>query len=309
LAQAILAQAIFASSDSGASWLNMEARKAPAVEFLKGRPMLILVLAAIFKLVVPGIAKVAGNRDPDENAISHVFGQQTICVAMDFPGWFEAAGTCFFVAGLMEAYALFRVYRISLLQCGPNEATQLRKCLLAAFFALMAVLSNGFSTIVLFGSPVATPTASTVLWHTVPYVLLQIERILFMLFLLAYMRSNDSVACVKVAWHVTTILAVASFIVAVLGIAWTLAEMSASRVLHLLEESFDSPFKRHAFFGINEYIFTLCSLAAMLLHPLGLRGGLHCPAEADPTEVQTQKAKDDVGETLCSPNRTSCVTV
>merc|ERR1711920_417991 len=98
-------------------------------------------------------------------------------------------------------------------------------------------------------------------WHTISYVLLQIERILFMLFLLACLRSNDPVTCMKVTWHAAAVLTVASYTIAVLGIAWTFAEMSASRVEHLLEESFDSPFRRHAFFGINEYIFTLCNLA------------------------------------------------
>lgn len=47
----------------------------------------------------------------DENAISHLFGQTSICVAMDFPGWFEAAGVCFFIAGLFHAFALYQIYR------------------------------------------------------------------------------------------------------------------------------------------------------------------------------------------------------
>jgi len=67
---------------------------------------------------VPGIAKLAGKRDPHENAVSHMFAQQVLCVAMEFPGWFKAACAGFFVSGLLEAFPFFRVYRLSWLRYG-----------------------------------------------------------------------------------------------------------------------------------------------------------------------------------------------
>merc|ERR1719232_799277 len=100
------------------------------MDFVRGHPTLIVALAAILRLVVPAIAKLAGNVDPNENAISHVYGQQTICVAMDFPGWWEAASASFFVAGLMDAFAFIQFYRIVRLPSGEEEVPKLREGLL-----------------------------------------------------------------------------------------------------------------------------------------------------------------------------------
>eukprot|EP00438_Fugacium_kawagutii_P005488 Skav209956 [mRNA] locus=scaffold2335:72694:89070:- [translate_table: standard] len=62
-------------------------------------------------MIVPVLAKIAGNNDPDENAVSHVFGQGSVCVAMDFPGWFEAATVVFFLAGISSGYAVYTIYK------------------------------------------------------------------------------------------------------------------------------------------------------------------------------------------------------
>lgn len=255
--------------------------------FVTGHPFLILAFSAISRLVVPLIAKLAGNRDPDENAISHVFGQQTICVAMDFPGWFEAAGAVFIVAGLMDAFAFYQFYRIGWKMYGIEDVPELRKRLFAMFCTLMAIMSNLVPVMFFVDNPVATPTANSVLLHTVPYVTLQIQRVFFNMFLLAYARSYDANVCVQVAWHTAAILCIASYVVSVIGIIWTFSEMSDSGVEHLLEEDFESPFERHTFFGTNEYMFTACNLLAMLLHPLGLRSGLaktpeECETSAPP---------------------------
>lgn len=252
---------------------------APAMDFVRGRPALVVAVSQVLRLVVPFVAKLAGNVDPDENAISHVFGQQTICVAMDFPGWWEAACTSFLVAGLMDAFAFAQLYRIVLrLRYGEDDVPKMRRGLLATFCMLMALMSNSFSLIYLMDNPVATPTANSALWHSVPYVMLQIQRTFFIMFLLACLRSNDAIASVKVAWHAAAVITVASYVMAVIGIALTFAEMSENgMVKHLREEDFDYPYERYKFLGVNEYIFTFGNLLTMLLHPLGLRGG---PAEA-----------------------------
>jgi len=69
------------------------------VQSLFSMPFKVLGVNILIMLFVPALAKLAGNHDPDANAISHVFGQETICVAMDFPGWREAANVIFFLSG------------------------------------------------------------------------------------------------------------------------------------------------------------------------------------------------------------------
>jgi len=195
---------------------------APAMDLMRGRPALVVAASQALRLVVPLVARLAGNVDPDENAISHVFGQQTICVAMDFPGWWEAACTSFLVAGLMDAFAFAQLYRIVLqLRYGEDDVPKLRRGLLATFCMLMALMS---SLIYLMDNPVATPTSNSALWHSVPYVMLQIQRTFFIIFLLACLRSNDAIASVKVAWHAAAVITVAFYVMAVIGIAWTFAE-------------------------------------------------------------------------------------
>eukprot|EP00434_Breviolum_minutum_P021152 symbB.v1.2.018664.t1/scaffold1499.1/size115214/6 len=69
------------------------------VQSLFSMPFKVLGVNILVMLFVPALAKLAGNHDPDANAISHVFGQETICVAMDFPGWREPATVIFFLSG------------------------------------------------------------------------------------------------------------------------------------------------------------------------------------------------------------------
>ena len=40
-----------------------------------------------------------------KNALSHVFGQSSLCVAMDFPGWSEAALIVFLLSGSRQKSA------------------------------------------------------------------------------------------------------------------------------------------------------------------------------------------------------------
>mmetsp|Transcript_42856 Transcript_42856/g.100097 ORF Transcript_42856/g.100097 Transcript_42856/m.100097 type:complete len:113 (+) Transcript_42856:57-395(+) len=80
-------------------------------QFLLEKPLFQMGCGILLGLIVPVVARLAGNNDPNENQISHVFGQESICVAMDFPGWVEVATVMFFFAGLLHSYAMIKVYQ------------------------------------------------------------------------------------------------------------------------------------------------------------------------------------------------------
>jgi len=211
----------------------------------------------------------------------------------DFPGWWEAASAGWVVGGLMEAFAFFHVYRISLLQYGSEVAPKPRKVWIGTFCILMAVMSNLFSVMFLMDNLVAVPTAKAVLWHSIPDVLFQVQNMLFMLFLLVCFRSNDAVACVRGAWYLATVLNAVAYTTAVLSIMWTFAEMSDRGAKYMLKESFDYPYERHRYFVVNEYILALTNFIALLLHPLGLRGGLSGPEGVDSANAGTAQWQQD----------------
>ena len=167
-----------------------------SLQFLLEKPLFLMGCNIVVALIVPITARLAGNADPDENQISHVFGQGSICVAMDFPGWAEAATTMFFITGLLHSYAMIKVYH----HCKSEwEGKNSKRCL-TAFVAFQILLVNCFWLVGMF-NPVLDHSVATVFAHTIPYVGLQVCFFFWVIFLLAFVRPTGVSRVQKVSWH------------------------------------------------------------------------------------------------------------
>ena len=165
------------------------------LKYVVEKPLTLMACNIILSLIVPIAARLAGNNDPEENAISHVFGQGSICVAMDFPGWMEAATTMFFFSGLLHGYAIVKVYQ----HCKNEWQGRCSKICLVAFTAFMILCVNCFWLVGIF-SPVLDHSIDTVFAHSIPYVALQISFWCWAIFLMAFVRPVGAGKCRTVSW-------------------------------------------------------------------------------------------------------------
>ena len=160
------------------------------------KPLFQMGCGILLGLIVPVVARLAGNNDPNENQISHVFGQESICVAMDFPGWVEVATVMFFFAGLLHSYAMIKVYQ----HCKSEwKAESSKRCLLA-FVAFEILCVNCFWMVGLF-SPVLDHSVGQVFAHTIPFIVFQFFFFFWVIFLMAFVPPKDVSKIRAVSWY------------------------------------------------------------------------------------------------------------
>ncbi|CAE7445481.1 DnaJ-1 [Symbiodinium pilosum] len=203
-------------------------------------------------------ARLAGNNDPNENQISHVFGQGSICVAMDFPGWMEIATIMFFITGLLHSYAMIKVYQ----HCKSEwEGKNSKRCL-AAFVAFQILLVNCFWLVGIF-NPVVDHSVDTVFAHSIPYVGLQVCFFFWVIFLLAFVHPTG------VGRYLFSAAYVASQIFTLVLIFWTFAELAQPDVETAGPNRFKGPLPREGrILPLSEPVSLIFRLGCFFLHPL-----------------------------------------
>ncbi|CAE7608643.1 DnaJ-1 [Symbiodinium sp. CCMP2456] len=220
-------------------------------KYVLEKPLTLMGCSIILSLVVPIVARLAGNNDPDENSISHVFGQGSICVAMDFPGWVEAATVMFFITGLMHGYAIYKVYR----HCQSEWQGKFSKRFLQAVAAFVILTTNCFWLVGVF-SPVLSHRVDTVFAHSIPYVGLQIGFWCWAIFLMAFV-------------YVFGGLYVGLQVFLLVFIFWTFAELSQPGVQLTGADRYKGPMPRGAsWIPLSEPVTLFCRLCFFFLHPL-----------------------------------------
>ena len=167
-----------------------------SVQYVLEKPLFLMGCNILLGLVVPIAARLAGNNDPYDNQISHVFGQGSICVAMDFPGWMEAATTMFFFTGLLHSYGMIKIYQ----HCKREWEGENSKKFLLAFVAFEIFCVNCFWLVGLF-SPVLDHSIDTVYAHSIPYVALQMCFFFWVIFLIAFVRPTGVGKIRAVSWQ------------------------------------------------------------------------------------------------------------
>eukprot|EP00490_Sorites_sp_Unknown_P010523 CAMPEP_0114668698 /NCGR_PEP_ID=MMETSP0191-20121206/36730_1 /TAXON_ID=126664 /ORGANISM="Sorites sp." /LENGTH=254 /DNA_ID=CAMNT_0001922425 /DNA_START=54 /DNA_END=818 /DNA_ORIENTATION=+ len=225
------------------------------------RPFLVLGVNIVLMLIVPVLARLAGNNDPDANAISHVFGQASICVAMDFPGWFEAAGTIFFFTGIVSGYAVYKVYA----HC--KELWGGKQIGLTIFMGIVIVMMNLFWMVGLF-NPVLNHSYGTVLAHTLPYLGMQLafySLIIFEVIMLPPVCGK----CRKVTWYILVSLGLLGQTLVMSIIVYTLIDF-ASHPHETGVDQYKGPLNRYqlTFLEPLNLFFRWLSL---MIHPLNVR--------------------------------------
>ncbi|CAE7192006.1 unnamed protein product [Symbiodinium natans] len=208
----------------------------------------------------------AGNNDPQENALSHVFGQQSVCVAMDFPGWSQAALAAFLLSGFIDGWVVIQVYRHCVSTWSEAGASKASCRMLAGFFTFVVLCLNSF-WLVYFWNPVDNHSPATVVAHTIPYLCLQVGYFLFVAFLLAALRPTSVGTCRKVSWYVLLsiyfLLKVANICVTL----WTFSELLEEGVQLGGQSSHKGPKVRFAATRVLEPGAILALALLLLLHP------------------------------------------
>lgn len=246
------------------------------VHALFARPFTVLGVNIIVVLIVPAIARLAGNSDPDENAISHVFGQASICVAMDFPGWVEAATTIFFFSGLSSGYAVYTIY----LHC--KEMWGGKQVPLSIFMGTVILLMNLFWMVGLF-NPVTDHSYGRVLAHTLPYLGLQLAFFALMVFVLIALRPVCG-KCRRVSWYTMTVLYMLGQLLIWSVIIYTFVDFAQHQGTG--ENGYKGPMNRNAhIFAYFEPGTLLFRWLALMLHPLKLESSSKSEDEKAEVEV------------------------
>lgn len=246
------------------------------VHALWARPFTVLGVNIVVVLIVPGIARLAGNNDPDENAISHVFGQASICVAMDFPGWFEAATTIFFFSGLSSGYAVYEIYRHCKEMWGGKQLP------LGIFMGAVILLMNLFWMVGLF-NPVTDHSYGRVLAHTLPYLGLQLAYFALMVFVLIALRPVCG-KCRRVSWYAVTVVYMLGQLLGWFMIIYTFVEFARHEGTG--ENGYKGPMNRYAHvFAYAEPGILLFRWLSLMLHPLKLEASPKSKDEKAEVEV------------------------
>mmetsp|Transcript_121527 Transcript_121527/g.170985 ORF Transcript_121527/g.170985 Transcript_121527/m.170985 type:complete len:264 (-) Transcript_121527:165-956(-) len=235
------------------------------VQSLFSMPLKVLGVNILIMLFVPALAKLAGNHDPDANAISHVFGQETICVAMDFPGWREAANVIFFLSGISGGYAVYTIYLHCKTVWGGKQFG------LFIYTLWVIILMNLLWMVGLF-DVVTYHNFGTVLAHTLPYVGIQVAFLSFIGFILLCLRPTDCGKCQQVFWYITTVgyLLLQLFLLGV--VIYTFIDYSQSpNRSETGENHYRGIMNRHSqFFSILEPASLAFRWFSLMLHPLKL---------------------------------------
>lgn len=247
------------------------------MQWISSKPLKLMGGSLLLKLVVPIIAHLAGNVDPNENAISHAFGQSSLCVAMDFPGWYEAALVVFLVAGLMDEYALFAVWWHFKEEWKASRGKVLGLHVLMVFLALCF----GCFFMVSFWNPAASHDSNTVVAHTIPYLGLQLGYFTLALFVCLALPIEAS-TCQKVSLYVSLFLYLLLQVANLVVILWTFAELSEQGQVN---GSYKGPKARVSFLRSFEPLTILGVFVVLVLHPLTLAKAV-LPEESKAVETE-----------------------
>lgn len=231
---------------------------------MKARPLALAYMGNVVAMIVPLLARAVGNYDLTENSIVHVFGQATLCAAMDYPGWLEAAAFGFFVAGLMWSVGAYQV--ISFVKKTSPRHKFLNALLAFMVLASMSFLSVGFS------NPTSDPDdVSVAIQHSVPYVVLQVAGVVWRVFLIVYFQPARVLFGVKLLWNVCAVLHAVCLAFQVIIFVISLHEMNTLGE-KLTETEHEFPYDRLSFMQWMEYPFVVSGLLVAFAHPTTWRG-------------------------------------
>jgi hypothetical protein len=250
-----------------------------AKAWMERRPLLVMAAVLPLNLVVPLIAKIAGNEDPMKNSISHVFGQQSICVAMDFPGWMEAATVVFFLTGLTITWAVMQVYRY-IRQRKTAQGEDASPAMLAVV-GFQIVTCNCLWMLGLF-NPTRKTDSTTVILHTVPYLLQFYSRPVWLAFLAWHLPLFDTSRRFRVMWCCASTFVFALCIYSSSTIIWSFVEMHTHNISDPMSQPHEWPTERMPTIAVTltEYLALPTFVTALFLHPLGILG-THCSDSGD----------------------------
>lgn len=248
---------------------NFSATEAKA--WMERQPLLVMAAVLPLNLVVPLIAKIAGNDDPMKNSISHVFGQQSICVAMDFPGWMEAATVVFFLTGLTITWAVMQVY-LYMRQRKTAQGEDVSPAMLAVV-GFQIVTCNCLWMLGLF-NPTKKVDSTTVILHTVPYLLQFYSRPVWLAFLAWHLPLFDTSRRFRVMWCFASSFVCVLCIYSSSTIIWSFVEMHTHGISDPTSQPHEWPTERMPTIAVTltEYLALPTFVTALLLHPLGVRG-------------------------------------
>ena len=234
--------------------------------FLLEKPLFQMGCGILLGLTVPVVARLAGNNDPNENQISHVFGQDSICVAMDFPGWVEVATIMFFFAGLLHSYAMIKVYQ----HCKSEWKAESSKRWLLAFVAFEILCVNCFWMVGLF-SPVLDHSVGQVFAHTIPFIVFQFFFFFWVIFLMAFVPPKDVSKIRAVSWYCISLGYVVLQLLQLGMIFHTLALLAQPGVETSGPNRFKGPLAtEQASLQAFEPVSLFARLTCLCLHPLRL---------------------------------------
>ena len=202
-------------------------------------------------------------KDPEKNSLSHVFGQSSICVAMDFPGWAEAGFVTFMLSGFLDTYVVFVVFRHVKTRWQEAGATN---CAMNALVVLAVWLSLCFNSFfcVFFSNPVTHHRAEIIVLHTVPYLAVQVGFTCLILFQLKFLRP-DAAKCQKIAWYVFVGLYLVQQTLNYVVVIWSLAEVWGQTL-----STYQGPKVRYQVFRVLEPGGILCLMISFCLHSFRL---------------------------------------
>lgn len=254
--------------------------------FFLSRPFLIMALAIPMRQIVPAVARSVGNEDPDMHSMSHLLGQESVCSAMDFKGWMEAAGAAFIVAGLLDMLGLYQTHRTCI--GDPAEGKPLKRCTdLTVFLCLEAFLVASAMLVTAATLISHIDESYNVLVHSIPYVVHQVSRWLFDVFLLVRLPPADVSRTLMFTWYCLTVFSVSWYFLGVSRIVATYIEMEAKGMdmgmemdmgmghggaHRRLQEQHVFPMERLDALKLNEFALGVAHWVVLLLHPLAWRG-------------------------------------
>lgn len=271
-----LRSSLTATTPIAAQCLAREARMPPFSStrvWIGERPLFAMVVSVLLKTVVPILARVAGHNDLSRNSMSHVMGQDSVCVAMDFPGWMEAATTMFFVTGLVDCWVVLSTMQ----HYHDKRGRKTWSPLLVVFVACLVICLQGVFLIGVW-NPTQDHHSVTVFKHAMPYALMRLGLVCFFLFLLVALRpGRDWKHFMK--FHVLGILVMLTVTMAVAHTFWAFSILLSSDANTLDEQAAiaeDMPNKRYALFKIVELASIVFLIMGLLFHPLGWPGSVEC---------------------------------
>lgn len=253
-------------------------------DFFVKRPCFVMFLAVALQVVVPALARIDGNLDYHQNSMFHIFGSSSICVAMDFPGWAQAATVCFFLGGCANCWALLQIFgRYNRYSNRSEEKKWSASLTVFAAFELMCFFS--LFMVGLF-NPVNGHDDVWVMFHALPYITLRLGYFLLFIWMNVWYPPKPEwrhVVKFRVCSILCAIVATGAQAYTILGYG-VLVPNNADTIAKQAALAGEFLAERYPLLRVTEIAAVVLAVLTLLAHPLGPTGRPDMLPEASDVE-------------------------